>query len=277
MIGVLRGLTGLVSRLFDLLMAPFASQPAVGMVLISVVSAAWALLLFKAVTPQQKLQTTRDHLFGHIYEMGLYQDHLGVLARIQGDLAKANLRYLSLTLPALLVLMIPMILTLGQLEGRFAHRPLRVGESTVLSIRVSDDLIPELPKVRLAADDGLKVLAGPVRNQRTGTVAWRVAVEKKGPRRLRFLLGDREIGSQELAVGQGLPNLHERSEHSALGVLLYPGEFDLSGSPGLVDLTMNWPDRETNYLGLDLNWLVAFMVFSMVAGLVLKDWLKVSL
>ena len=61
---------------------------AVGIVVVSALTAVWALLLFKAVTPQERLQQVRDRLFGHIYEMGLYQDRLGVLARIQADLAR---------------------------------------------------------------------------------------------------------------------------------------------------------------------------------------------
>ena len=98
------------------------------MIAVSVLTAIWALLLFKVTTRQKKLTTVvRDRLFGHIYEMGLYQDHLGVMGRIQRDLAWANLRYLGLTLPALLVLTVPMVITLAQLDSRFAHRPLTAG------------------------------------------------------------------------------------------------------------------------------------------------------
>ena len=61
----------------------------------------------------------------------------GVLARIQRDLARANLRYLGLTLPALLALALPMVLTLAQLDSRYGHRPLRPGETTVFSVTLA--------------------------------------------------------------------------------------------------------------------------------------------
>ncbi len=270
---ILRGISGAVSGLFDLLMAPFASIPAVGMIVISSLTAVWALLLFKAVTPQDRLQTTRDRLFGHIYEMGLYQDHLSILARIQGDLAKANFRYLGLTLPALVVLTVPMIFTLGQLEGRYAQRPLNVGESTVLTIGVEGDV----SGIRLEVPAGLKIAAGPVRNSRTGTLAWRLEALADGSHELRFLDGDKLMGTQNFPVGKGLPRLHDKSEDSAMGILLYPGAPDVSGSQGINSLSIQWPERETSYFGLEMNWLVAFMVISMVAGLMIKDLLKVSL
>ncbi len=277
MTSVVRAITGAVSWVFDLLMAPFASLPALGMIFISVLTAAWALLLFKAVTPQDRLQATRDKLFGHIYEMGLYQDHLGILARIQGDLARANLRYLRYTLPALVALTIPMILTLGQLEGRYGQRPLQVGEETVLTISVTNDELSSLQDIKLETPSGVEVAAGPVRNERAGTLSWRLRATLEGAHELRFLRGGNLIGSNDLVVGQGLPGLHDRSENTVLGILLYPGAPDLSASTGLAHLNIQWPERETRYLGLEMNWLVAFMVFSMMAGLLLKDLLKVSL
>ncbi len=273
MTSILRGITGSVSWVFDLLMAPFVSMPAVGMIVISALTAVWALLLFKAVTPQDRLTATRDKLFGHIYEMGLYQDHLGVLARIQGDLAKTNIRYLGFTLPALVALTIPMILTLGQLEGRYSQRPLQVGESTVLTISVTDDV----GAIRLEAPGGVKIAAGPVRNNRTGTLAWRLEALNDGNHELRIFNGETLLGTQQFIVGKGMPLLHHQNENSVLGILLYPGSPDLSGNEGLTGLTIQWPPRDTNYLGFEMNWLVAFMVFSMIAGLLIKDLLKVSL
>ena len=109
---------GIVGRVFDLVLAPFAGAPAWGLVVVSVLSAVWALLLFRVVTPQARLAAARDRLVGHIFEMGLYQEHLRGVGRIQRDLALANLRYVSLSLPALVVMLLPMLLTLGQLGAR---------------------------------------------------------------------------------------------------------------------------------------------------------------
>ncbi len=276
MMSVVRMLTGAVGWVFDLLLAPFASVPALGLALISVLTSIWALLLFKAVTPQKLLDTTRDHLFGHIYEMGLYQDHLSVLARIQGSLARANLRYLGFTLPALLALTVPMVLTLGQLEGRYAHRPLKVGESTVVTIQVADDFLSDITSIDLETSDGLKVAAGPVRNRRTGTLAWRVEVLTDGSQELRFVKNGDLLEKYRLPVGAGLPGLHGKTEKSALGLLLFPASPEVDESRGLTGLTIQWPERHTSILGMQMHWLLAFMIISMVAGLALKGPLKVS-
>ena len=75
-----------------------------------------------ATTPQDRLRA-RAGLVGHVYELGLYQDSLRVMLRIQRSLAAANLRYLALTLPALAAMLIPLALILPQFEARFARRP----------------------------------------------------------------------------------------------------------------------------------------------------------
>ncbi|PID78899.1 hypothetical protein CSA17_06235 [bacterium DOLJORAL78_65_58] len=270
-------ITGVVSMLFDLLLAPFTPLPWLAMVVVCVITAAWALQLFKWATPQTMLNATRDRLIGHIYEMGLYQDHLRVLARIQGRLALANLRYLSLTLPALLVMIPPMILTLGQIEGRFAQRPLQKGEETVLTVYLADAYRNQVSTVEVGIPAGLEVTAGPVRNQHTGTVSWRLQVLEPGRHELAFRRAGQGAGRFTLEAAGGLPLLHRRTENSAWKSLLYPGSLVIREAHGLDGISVQWPKRHTRYLGLPLPWLPAFMILSLLAGLGLKKPLRVSL
>jgi len=266
-----------ITRFFDLLLAPVSAWPALAMVLVSVVSAVWALLLFKAVTPQAKLTAVRDRLFGHIYEMGLYQEHLRVVARIQWALARANLRYLSLTLPALFVLTVPMLLTLAQLDGRFAHRPLAVGEETVFTVTMATDAVTDLDRIELTVTPGLRLKAGPVRDRVNGSLAWRILVDAAGEQELVVHESGRELVRRAVPIGDKLVTVGEKSDSNWLHALLFPGAPVLSGSGPVVATTLSLPARTTTYLGLRLDWLVAFMIISLLAGLAIKDVLRVSI
>lgn len=270
-------LTDIIGKLFDLLVGLLGGSPLLVMLVVSVFTAAWALLLFKAVTPQKRLTGVRDRLFGHIYEMGLYQDHLRVVGRIQGDLAKANLRYLSLTLPALVVLTVPMVFTLSQLDSRFAHRPFEPGETTVLSARLAAEAPIALENLTLEAPAGLTVEAGPVRDTVSGAVAWRLRIEDTGTHVLRVLDGTTELAAREIRVGNELTPLGASSKKDWLHGMLYPGAPPLPGDGSLEELTLRLPSRQTSYLGVEMHWLLAFMVFSLLAGLFLKDVLRVSI
>ncbi len=270
-------LTDIISKLFDLLVGLLGGSPLLVMLVVSVVTAVWALLLFKAVTPQARLTIIRDRLFGHIYEMGLYQDHLRVVGRIQGDLARANLKYLSLTLPALVVLTVPMVFTLAQLDSRFAHRPFQPGESTVLSVKLSEDTGITLDNMTLETPPSLTVEAGPVRDMVSGAVAWRLRVEDRGIHVVRILDGTNELATREIVVGDELTPLGASSNKNWLHGVLYPGAPPLPGDSSLDEVTLRLPARHTRYLGIEMHWLLAFMVFSLLGGLVLKDALRVSI
>ncbi len=263
-----------MTKLFDLLLAPFASSPALTMVVVSVVTSIWALLLFKAVTPQAQVTRVRDRLFGHIYEMGLYQDHLRIVGRIQWDLARANIRYLSLTLPALLALMVPMVLTLAQLDSRFTHQPLQPGDETVFTIALAE---VDLSAVRLEVPEGVKIGAGPVRDRTTNEIAWQLRVEGQISGDLVVYAGERELVRRSVPVGDNLIALGESSEQGWLHTLLYPGAPGLPSGSDVIAMTLHLPTRQVAYLGFGLDWLVAFMLISMAVGLVIKDWLRVSI
>jgi hypothetical protein len=267
----------IIDGVFDLLLRPLAPHPAWAMTAVSVVTAIWALLLFKAVTPQKRLAAARDRLTGHIFEMGLYQEHLSVVGRIQRDLALANLRYLSLSLPALLVLAVPMVVTLAQLDSHFAHRPLRPHESAVFSVRLAPAAADRLDDLALVVPDAVEVQAGPVRDRATGTAAWRLGALTSGRHDVHVTLGGDVIGRRTLPVDGGLERLNETSTTSLLAPLLAPGAPPLRRGGALAGMTLRLPARHVRYLGCELSWLVAFMVLSLVAGLALKNVLHVSL
>ena len=271
----MNALLNLISRLFDLLVSLLGGSAVGVMLVVSVLSAAWALKLFQAATPQVRLAGVRDRLLGHIYEMGMYQDHLSVVARIQGDLARTNLRYLSLTLPALVVLAIPMVLTVGQLESRFSHRPLSPGESAVFSVRLQNEA--DLPGVVLVPTTGVVVTAGPVRDYALATATWSLRVENPGVHLLTVSSGDRTLGTREILAAGRLPQLGENSKAGWVHRVLNPGAPTMAGAAGLAEMTLRLPARETRYLGVELGWLTAFMIFSLLAGLFLKGPLKVSI
>lgn len=270
-------LTDIIGKIFDLLTGMVGGSALLLMLVVSVITAVWALLLFKAVTPQDRLTETRDRLFGHIYEMGLYQDRLRVVGRIQADLAKANLKYLGLTLPALVVLIIPMVLTMGQLDARYARRPFHPGEATVLRAVLSEDAVSSLDRITLEVPPSITVEAGPVRNRVDGSLAWRLRAEDKGVHQVRLMDGTNELGIRELVTGEGLIGLAETSKQGWLHGFLFPAAPPLPKNGALQEMTLRLPSRYTSYLGVELPWWAAFLIFSMIAGLALKDILRVSI
>jgi hypothetical protein len=108
-------------------------------------------------------------------------------------------------------------------------------------------------------------------------VAWRLRAADTGTHRLRLLDGNVELGSRDLIVGDGLVRLAETDNRSPWHGVLYPGAPPLPRDGSLDEMTLRLPERRTRYLGVELSWLVAFMIFSLLAGLAVKDALRVSI
>jgi hypothetical protein len=269
--------TDMMGKLLDQLVGLVGGSSLLVLAIVAVFTAVWALLLFKAVTPQRQLTAVRDRLIGHIYELGLYQDHLSVVRRIQGDLARANGRYLMLSLPALVVLTIPMIFTLTQLDSLYKFRPFRSGEVTVLSVTLAPETAAALDRLTLDVPAGVTLEAGPVRDQAGRSVAWRLRAEEEGIHTLRILDGAAEFGSRDLVVGKELVRLGQTSNKDWWNAVARPGARPLRGDAPLDELTLFLPERNSDSLSLGLPWWLVFFVFAMLAGLALKDVLRVSI
>ncbi len=265
-----------MNSLFDLLCAPFGGAAAAAVAVLSLPIGALMMLLFKLATDQDQLVAARRVLTGRVYELGLFQDHLGVLARIQQDLALANLRYLGRSLPALLAMLLPLLLILAQLDARYGHRPLRPGETTLVTARLDAGAAALLDGIALEAPAGLVVETRPVCDPRALTATWRVRVEAAGRHDLLVRLADGTTERKRLEAGSGAPRQAAWRERESLRrVLLNPAEAPLPAGQPVVSITAALPGRELDYGILRTNWLVALGVFSLAFGLAVKDLLKV--
>jgi hypothetical protein len=267
-----------MNGLFDLLLRPFGGAAAWAMFVIAVLTGVVMLLLFKWSTNQDRLAVAKRRLLGHIYEMGLFQDNLRVLFKIQRDLALANLRYLAVTLPALLVLVPPVVLILAQLDARYAHRPFHVEERSLLTASVAPDHAELLDALSLAAPEGIEVETLPVRDHRALTATWRIRVQEPGDHELAVTAPDGRRWTKRLVADGDLPRLAGTREKAGLHFLMFnTAETPLPGESPLAAISLELPERQTRYLGVGMHWLVAFCLFSLVFGFALKDVFKVKI
>ncbi|MBA4378300.1 MAG: hypothetical protein C0395_06530, partial [Gemmatimonas sp.] len=136
-------IASLLNGLFDLLLRPFGGAPWAGLAVVSALAGVAMLWLFKLTTNQDLLARRRRELTGSLYELSLYQDSLAVMARLQARLLAANLRYLLVSLPALLVLLPLALLAIVQLDARFQRRALRAGEEILVTALYAEGASPD--------------------------------------------------------------------------------------------------------------------------------------
>ena len=266
-------LSHLATRIGDLLAAPAAGSAGALLVMASLLFTVVALLLFKWATPQRRLAEARGRLIGRLYESALYQADLGVIMRVQSGVLLANLRYLAMALPAVVVLVVPLLLVLPQLEARLGRRSLEPGEAVLVTAAVAGDVV-----VDLTAAPGLAVEAGPVRDRARGELVWRVRAVEPGRHRLRASWDSGDVDLVVPVAQSGLGAITAARHGDALGQMVFDpaGDTVPSGAP-IQRLAVAMPVRRGGLAGLGGSWLVGFTVLSLAAGLLLKGALKVEL
>jgi hypothetical protein len=271
------GLVQAVTALGDQLTAPLAGAPLLALVIGSAVFGAVAVLLFKLATPQRRLQAARSALIGRLYEAALYQHSLPVIMQVHGRLARANLRYLACALPGLAVLLLPLLLVVPQLEGRFGRRALAVGETALVSVALTGDGVAA-PLPSLAVGEGLVVEAGPVRVPATLELVWRVRAVAAGAHELRLKLAPGEVVTLPAPVTGGGLLVNARARHAAWWrqALEDPGVRPLPAGVAIDRLAIALPGRSWTVLGLRVHWLVIFTVVALAAGFALRRPLRVE-
>lgn len=248
------------------------------LVVLSLLGGVFMVWLFGKVSNQEKIKATRSRMSAELIGLRLFKDDLVVFFRIQLDILVWTLRYFKYSLVPMMIIMIPVITILTQLNLHYASRPLEVGEQTLVKVKLSDkELLSQNPEIILNAGDGLVVETKGVRIPGTGEIAWRVRGATPGRYDLTVSVGEETI-SKKLAVGgqrEGVSSL--RSGDGWLTNYLYPGESPIPRQSAIKSIEVAYPELEISIFGWGVNWLILFFVLSMVFGFALKDTLGVSI
>jgi hypothetical protein len=167
------------------------------------------------------------------------------------------------------------LIIMAMLGLRYAHRPLRPDESVVVAVFVDDAAWTRDGSVGLSAGPGLEVASPALRIPGRREVNWRVRAREAGTHLLTVETPRGEVTKRiEVRENPGpLVALAAARGRAFSGAFLeYPAEPPIPGGAGVREIrVVDWPERELRFLGLAVNWLVAFFVLSLVAGFAVKD------
>ena len=248
--------------------------------LVSISCLAGLLLVwvFGKVSNQEAIRRTRDRLSGELLGLRLFKDDLRVFFGIQFQVLVWTFRYLRHSLVPMLILMVPTILILIQLNYRYGLRPLRVGEQAVVKVRMRDaTVLAQGAELTLTAPANLKIETDGVRIPELKEICWRVRGVSPG----RFDLtvsGGQEKVTKQAAVGgrfEGVSSV--RTGEGWLTSLLYPGESPLPSQSAFASIEILYPKLDIIMLGRHLSWLILFLVVSLVFGYAFKGALGVQI
>jgi uncharacterized membrane protein (DUF106 family) len=268
-----------LGRLFDLLLLPFRSlNPWAGMAFISLLTGLLMLLIYRLTSNQSGIRRVKDKIKAHLLELRLFKDNMGVTMKAQGQILQANFRYLGLNLKPLLVMIVPLILILAQLNLWFGSEPLSVGRPAILKVLLQPDVNVMGTEFSLESPPEIAIETPPLRLEESREVDWRLKPTAAGTFDLTIRAGDKSYLKTVVVDGRHLEKVSSiKVKRSLLGEVLYPGEKALPGGSRIKAIEVVHPAKKLPLFGLRLHWLIAYLGLSIIFGFALKKPFRVEI
>ena len=270
-------LNGLLTGAFNVLFIPFRALPPIwGMLFISLVAGILMLWIFGKVSDQEAIRIVRDRVRGNLIGIRLFQNDTGVLFRIQRRIFVDTLVYMKYSLIPMVIMIVPLILIMIQLNLRFAVRPLQPGETTLIKVKVRDAAAFER-EIVLETPEGVTVETPGVHIESEREVAWRIRADKPGRYTATVRVGEESV-EKDLIVGEGWASVSPlRTGAGFIDNILWPGESPIARSSAVESIAVNYPELELIFIRWNIHWLIAFFVLSIVFGFAFKGLLGVEI
>jgi hypothetical protein len=267
----------IVTFLVGLVLTPFRRLPTIiGIALLALLTAVFALLIYKKFSNQEGITRTKKRIFGHFFGIYLFRDDLGRIIGQFGQVLGGVLRYLTYALPPLVLIIIPIGLLCIQMQLYYGYRTPEPGEAvnSAAGFEPGANLLALAPV--LSAPSGLRVETPPVRIPAREETAWRLRVEKEGDYPLSFRAGETEFEFPLRADPVLDPIYPLAGRESFLHSLLYPGGPTVPGESPFRSIRIDYPARAVPFLWFETHWSIVYFILALVFGLLLKKPLRVD-
>lgn len=249
--------------------------PALIVVAISAAIGLLMVVMFRYTSDQKAIHVAKDHLKAHLLALRLFQDQIPVVIRSYGRILLATGRYLRLAFMPLLLVSVPLILLLAQIDRYLGSAPFETGRQFLVSARVFGPDALGAATLELPAE--LSTNAPAVHVPAENEIVWRVVADREGS----FVVNVRtsaQTSTKQVVVGHGMPRLSGiRLRGPWWKRVLYSAEPALPARNFVQAIEVQYPSREIAFAGFEWNWIWLFFVVSLAAGFLFKSILGIEI
>lgn len=271
-------ITKAINFIFRLLFSPFEKlTPLLGLIIISLFTGILILIVFRFTSNQKAIKRAKDKIKAYIYELFLYKDNIRVILKALLSILKYNSVYLKQTLKPLMIVIIPIILILIQLQLRYGLRPLKPNESVIVKLKLNRHLTADDIKVQLNVPDAIIIETPVLKIENQSEFDWRLKVDDYGKYELLFLIGEKKI-IKSIQVSKQIVMISPiRVYPSFIKTFSNPSENPLAKNSAVESIEVKYPNRNIKIVSWHVHWLIIFFVFSMISAFALKGVLRVEI
>jgi hypothetical protein len=234
-----------------------------------------AVLIFRYFSNQDAMRRIKNRIHAHLLELRLFPDQLGIVSRAHGRILRLTLIYLAYNLKPLAILLLPLVILMVQLDLRFGRIPLETHDSFILKAKLVDQGALDSASLRLPK--GLTLTAPPVNVPALHELNWRIRADDYGVFLPAVVVAGQTFAKQVVVSKEITALPAERVGASVVEWFLNPVEQPLPKSGPLRSLEVNYVPRSIDLGYFGTNWLVFFLVVSLLSGLIFKFVLGIEI
>jgi hypothetical protein len=260
-----------VTQLFNFILRPFENGHAhAGLVVVSIITGAVMLFLFKLTSNQQSMKEVKTRISAYFLEMRLYKEDISAVMASQRNILKANMGYMKLALIPALVMFVPVILIMVQLNLRYAQTGFRPGDTAMVKVTVDEGLDVVKNRVALKAGGGIEKASPAVRIPTLNETDWKIRLTGNGVHDLTLETAAGDVTLPVYATDRLVPIYGNFKKASFLETILNPGAPRIPDQVPIEAVQILYPEMSFNWGFIDLSWLWSFLIISMGFGVILK-------
>ena len=264
-------LNNILNKTFDLFFSPFrALNPLWGLSIISFITGIIMLIIFRYTSNQDGIKKAKDKIKAYLLEVRLYKDDMGLMLNAQKNILKHNFTYMKYSVIPMLVMMIPVVLILIQLNFRFGYSPLKPGDDAIVVLNMNKGINVNGIEAKVITHPGIEVETPILRIDERKEVDWRIRAKEYGNFDLEFQIGGEKF-HKNIKVTDKLTMISPKRVSSGFFDLIFnPAEKPIKKNSVVESIEIRYSPTDLNVFGYKIHWLVIFFVLSIAFGFAFK-------
>jgi uncharacterized membrane protein (DUF106 family) len=260
-----------VTQFFNLILRPFENGHAyAGMILVSVITGTVMLFLFKLTSNQEAMKEVKAKISAYFLEMRLYKEDASVVMASQRRILRANMGYMKLALIPALVMFVPVVLIMVQLNLRYAQTGFKPGDAAMVKVKVEKGMDVVRNTLSMTTDQGVEKASPAVRIPSLGEADWKVRLTDGGVHDLTLETATGKFVVPVYATSRLIPIYRTFKKNSFWETVLNPGAPRIPDGMAIESVEIKYPEMSFDWGVIKLSWLWSFLVISMAFGVILK-------
>lgn len=250
------------------------TSPLAIVVVLSIVIGLLMVVLFGYTSNQKAIKIAKDQLKAHLLAVRLFQDQLHVVVGSYGRILRGTGRYLKLAFMPLLYVIIPITLLIVQLDRYLGSTALVKDVPFLMTVRMTN--ADAVNAVTLELPPELTMTAPAVHVPAAREVVWRLAASQEGAYEVKVVASGESVAKTVRVASEPARVSPVRLRGQFWERMFTSSESAVPENSLVESIAINYPERNIEIAGYEMNWIWLFFIFSMIAGFIFKELLGIQ-